>query len=96
MERLVEAAPAARAGDELDSAGLAVAPEQRVRGAAQLAGLDHAPVGQAHQRAGGDVEAGFDDAVVAQADADTGLGAQQAALPDLHGAARVHRAHVTQ
>ena len=44
--------------------------------------LDHLAVGQRDQRAGGDVEARLDRAVVAEPDADAGVGAEQAALAD--------------
>ena len=60
-----------------------------------VAALDDLAVGQRDQRAGGDVEPGLDGAVVAEADADAGVGAEQAALADaddLAAAAR-ERAH---
>ena len=52
-------------------------------------------VGQLHERAGGDVEPGLDDAVVAEADADAGVGTEQAAFADrdLFGPTTRQRAH---
>ena len=61
--------------------GLAVADEHQVVLTRQLAGLDHA-VGREHRRAGRDVQAGLDDAVVAEADADAAVRAEQAAFAD--------------
>ena len=60
---------------------LAVADEHQVVLPRQLAGLDHA-VGRQHRGAGGDVQAGLDDAVVAEADADTAVRAEQAPFAD--------------
>src|SRR5690606_2173413 len=56
--------------------------EQQTALAGQHPGLVDGPVGQRHLGAGGDVQAGFHDAVVAEGDADAGVGADQAALPD--------------
>src|SRR5690606_34487678 len=44
--------------------------------------LDYSAVGQRDLRAGGDVAAGLDDAVVSQRDADAGVRADQATLAD--------------
>ena len=76
--------PAQLAGarERLDGAGLRVAAEQQAVGAAQLAGLDDVAVGQRDERARRDVEPGLDRAVVAERDADAGVGAEQAALAD--------------
>src|SRR6266542_4256233 len=76
-------------------AGLAVADEEQVVLTGELLGLDDAAVGQFDRHAGGDVEAGFDGAVVAQADADAGVGADQRPLANtdhLRATAR-ERAH---
>ena len=60
-----------------------VAAEQQARPARQLAGLDDLAVGQWSRACpGGEVEAGLDDAVVAERDAEAGVGAEQAALAD--------------
>jgi hypothetical protein len=86
--------PVAGALAGLDGAGLAVADEHHPADAGQLAALDDAPSGQLHERAGGDVQPGLDDAVVAEADAMPGVGPEQAALADrdLGGAAARERA----
>ncbi len=70
------------ARQRLDRAGLRVAAEQQAVGAGQLERLDDLAVGQRHARAGRHVEAGLDDAVVAERDAEPGVGAEQAALAD--------------
>ena len=59
-----------------------VASEQHVVGPRQLQRLDHAAVGQGHLGARRDVAARLDHAVVAEGDADPGVGAEQAALTD--------------
>ena len=69
-------------GVRLDRAGLAVPAEHHVRRPRQLTGLHDRAVGQLHERAGGDVQPGLDHAVVAEADAEARVGAEQAALPD--------------
>ena len=63
--------------------------------ARQLATGDDLAVGKRDLRAGGQVEAGLDGAVVAQGDSEAGVGAQQATLPDRDdlGAAARQRAH---
>ena len=73
----------------------AVAPEQQVVAPGQVAGLDDRAVLQRHLGAGGDVAAGLDHAVVAERDADAGVGADQAPLADADdlGAAAGERAH---
>src|ERR1043165_3550909 len=93
----VQAAPArALLLLHLDGAGLAVAPEEQVVLAAELRGFDHLAVGQQGDLGTtGDIETGFHRAVVAEADAQAGVGAQQALLAeagDLFAAAR-ERAH---
>ena len=74
-------------GLALHGAGQRVATEQQIRLASQVARLDHLDQGvtlveQVHLGAGGDVQAGFDGVAVAQRDADTGVGADQAAFTD--------------
>src|SRR5690554_1987431 len=70
-------------GFALHRAGQAVATEQQVILAGQVAGFDDfyqvvIVVQQVHLGAGGDVQACFNRAAVAQRDADAGVGAQQA------------------
>lgn len=65
-----------------------VAAEQQVGLAGQVAGLDHFDqlvvlIQQVHLGAGGDVQAGLDGVAITQRDADTGVGANQAAFADL-------------
>ncbi len=95
MQRGVEAAPrpGALAGD--DGAGLAVADEHHPADARQLLALDDLAIGEGDERAGRDVEPGLDDAVVAEADPDAGVGTEEAALADrdLFGATARQRAH---
>ena len=81
VERDAVAAP--RHG--LDGAGHRVAAEQHVARAGELGGLDHLgspSPSEGDLGAGGDVAAGLDHAVVAERDADAGVGAEQAALAD--------------
>src|SRR4029453_4279765 len=89
--------PDARAGTvpRLDGAGDGVANEQQVVAPGELAGLDDRAVRESDLRAGREIEAGLDDAVVAERDAEPGLGAQEAAFadPDPLGAATRERAH---
>ena len=68
--------------EHLDGPARAVAPEQQPVGAAELGRLHHRAVGQGHPGAGRDVEAGLDHAVVAERDADAGVGADEAPLAD--------------
>src|SRR5215217_3986221 len=95
MERGVETAPRTGAGAGLDGAGLAVADEHHPVDARQLLALHDGTVGQRDERARGDVAAGLDDAVVAEADADAAVRTDQAALADgdLLGAAARQRPH---
>src|SRR5690554_3092187 len=70
-------------GFALHRAGQAVATEQQVILAGQVAGFDDfyqivIVVQQVHLGAGGDVQASFNRAAVAQRDTDAGVGAQQA------------------
>jgi hypothetical protein len=67
------------AGDHL--AGLAVTDEHHAADAREVTRLDD-PVGRHDGGGGRDVEAGLHDAVVAQADADAGIGSEQAPFPD--------------
>ena len=97
----------ATAGQGLDSTGLGVAAEQDVGGAGQLAGRDHArlleqAVVAGHHaalrhegdlRAGRQVQAGLDDAVVTQRDPETRVRPQQAALAQGHALAPAAREH---
>src|SRR5450755_2760954 len=87
----VQSAPGGLLGQRLDGAGLGVAAEQEPGLAGQLQGLGDLAVGQRHPGARGQVEARLHGAVVAEADPDTGVGAQQASLAhadDLLAAAR--------
>ena len=90
-----EPGPAARAREHLDGARLGVAAEQQPARAAQRPGLDDLAVGRGDLGPGGDVEAGLDRAVVAERDAQSGVGAEQAALADRDhlGAAARQGAH---
>src|SRR5699024_479859 len=85
------------AGDGLDGAGDRVAAEEDVVLSAEFGRLDHGVVlaGHGHSRTRSEVEARLDDAVVTDGDADTGVGAQQAAGADgdTVGAATGERAH---
>ncbi|MEO5874834.1 MAG: dipeptidase, partial [Streptosporangiaceae bacterium] len=82
VQGLVEAAPGAGAGDDLHRTGLGVAAEEQVALTGQFDGLGDLAVGEGDPGAGGDIEAGLDDAVVAEGDADTGVRAEQAALAE--------------
>src|SRR5690606_4975483 len=90
MERVVERDPGSRARQRLDRPGHRVAAQQQPVAARQLACGDHGGGGRRRAGAGedgdlgagGDVQPGLDDAVVAQRDPDAAVGAQQAALPD--------------
>src|SRR3954452_13501488 len=81
----VQRAPVAVAGERLQRAADAVAPEQQPVPPGELARLDDRAVRQRDPRAPGDVAAGLDDAPGAQRDADAGVGAQQAAAADRDG-----------
>ena len=78
--------PCAGARHGLDGAGDRVAAEQHAVAAGELERLDDgrllAAAHHGHLGAGGDVAAGLDDAVVAERDADAGVGAEQAALAE--------------
>src|SRR5688500_17851343 len=84
---------AARSG--LEHAGLGVGEEQDAVLARQLRRLDHRAVGHEHPAPGSDIGAGGHDAVVAERDADAGVGADQAVLADADDrrAAAGERAH---
>src|SRR5688572_12071155 len=82
VQCLVELDAAAGAGYRLQRAGHRVAAQQQTVHSRQFAGLDDAAVRQGQLRAGGDVAAGLDDAVVAERDTDPGVRADQAALAD--------------
>ena len=83
MERGVEVDPLA-AGAHLDAAGDGVTQEQQVGSPGKFPGLDHLAIRERHLGAGREIQAGFDDAVVAEGDAEPGLGTKEAALPDPH------------
>src|SRR5699024_2378239 len=74
--------------------GGGVAPEDQAAAPRKGVRLDGRAVDK-HLRAGGDVEPGLDDAVIAQGDAAAGVCAQQAALPEADDvfAASGERAH---
>src|SRR3954464_13652715 len=82
VEGGVEATPGAGAWSRLDRAGLAVAPEHHVAHAGQVACLDDLAVRQPDLRPGRHVAPGLDDTVVAEGDADAGVGAEQTALAE--------------
>jgi len=82
VQSSVEAAPGTVTGQHLEGAGHGVAPEQKAVAARDLGGLDDPTVGQRDPGACSDVGARLDDAVVAEADADPGVGADEAAGPD--------------
>src|SRR4051794_10515537 len=82
VEGGVETAPGPRPLSRLDGPGLAVADEHHPADAGHLAALRHLAVGQLHERAGGDVQAGLDDAIVTEADPDAGVGPEEAPLAD--------------
>src|SRR3954453_2436952 len=84
VERGVEPFPCDGSGDRLHRAGLAVASIEPPAGTAELARFDDLAVRHLDQRAGGDVQPGFDDTFIPEADADAGFSAQQAALADGH------------
>ncbi len=70
----VEVDAVAGPGPDLDGAGERVAPEEQpVWRRTARAALTTAPPARRDLRAGGDVEAGLDDAVVAEGDADAGV-----------------------
>ena len=75
MQILVERDALSVAGHHLDRAGQRVASEQQVATAGELVRLNRFTVGQSHFRSRGDVETGLDDAVVAQRNAQPGVGA---------------------
>src|SRR5262245_16912425 len=79
VEGGVEFDAGALAGAGLQGAGDRVAPEQQVRGAGEVAGLDDAAVGEGELRTRRDVDAGLDGAVVAERDADARVRADEAA-----------------
>src|ERR1700722_9558738 len=82
VEVRAQAAPRARPGDDLDRPADAVAPEQEPGLPAQVSCLGPLAVGERDDRAGRQVEPGLDDAVIAQRDAKSRVGAQQAPLAD--------------
>ena len=69
-------------GARLDGAGDRVAEEQQVARPESSRALTTVPSGRVTFGAGRDVEPGLDDAVVAERDAEAGVGAEQAALAD--------------
>src|SRR5690606_19709084 len=86
MEGVVERDARPRPGECLDGDGHGVAPQEQVGQARQLAGGDDRGRGggvsggrlDRHLGAGGDVQAGLDDAVVTEGDPDPAVGAEQA------------------
>src|SRR3954466_6004264 len=84
VERGVEPFPCDGSGDRLHRAGLAVAPIEQSPGTAELARFDDLAVRHLDERAGRDIQPGFDDTLIPEADADAGFSAQQAALADGH------------
>src|ERR1700691_512159 len=68
VEGGAEGAPLARPGDGLDGPGDAVAAEQQPGLPAQVPGLGLLAVGEGDDRPGGQIEPGFDDAVIAEGD----------------------------
>ena len=79
----VEPAPAAGARRPgLDRAALRMAAEDQAILAAQARSLDHAAIGQPHLGAGCEIQAGLDRALVAERDAEPGIGAEQASFAD--------------
>jgi putative membrane protein len=82
VEGGIEAAPGSAAGQGLEGTGEGIAPEQQSVGPGELGRLDDGAIGQGHPGAGGDVRARFDDAVVAEADADAGIRPDEATGSD--------------
>src|SRR4051794_38809400 len=88
VERGIQLDSLSGPGEDLDRTGLGVAPEEQARRAGERCRL--APprrVGAVKEEplgAGRDVEPRLDHAVVAEADPDSGVGAEQAALTDAH------------
>src|SRR5699024_1920876 len=82
VQRLVERDALTGPVAGLDATGDRVAQEEESAAPGELSRLDDVAGGQAHLRAGGDVEARLDDAVVTKRDADAGLRADEAALAD--------------
>ena len=83
MQGGVELDAGARAGADLERAGDGVAQEQQPRHAGRAPrALTTRPSGSSDLRAGRDVAAGLDHAVVAERDADAAVRADQAALAD--------------
>src|SRR3954467_8435876 len=96
VQSLVELDLPAGPGTGLDGPRLGVAPEEQAGRSGQLGGLDEPVRGQQpHLGAGGDVAPRLDDAVVPEADADTGVRADEAPPPDRDDvrAAAGQRAH---
>src|SRR5690242_3126905 len=95
MELRVQRAPGLLAGDRLERAALRIAPEHQVRTAGQRACPNHAAILQPDARTGRDVAAGLDDTIVTERNADSGVGADQAAFADrdLDLSAARERAH---
>ena len=82
VEGGVEAAPGAAARQGLECPGDGVAPEEQAVRSGQFGRLDDTAVGQGDPGSGSDVGARLDDAVVAEADADSGVRPDQAAGAD--------------
>src|SRR5665647_2157996 len=85
MQVRVEGHADARPGQRLDRTGDRVATEEQPVAAGQVARGDHprpVPAQQGHLGARREVEAGLHDAVVTEADAQPGVGADQGTAPD--------------
>src|SRR4051812_33826314 len=82
VEGAVEAAPGAGARAGLDRTVDAVAPEHHVAHTGEVASPYDVAVRQCHLGPRGDVAPRLDDAVVAERDADAGVGPEQAALAE--------------
>src|SRR4051812_17631523 len=82
VQGVVQRDPDAGTRTGLQGAADAVAPELPAVLPGELDRLHHPAIGQGDLRPGGDVRAGLHDAVVPQRDADTRVGAEQAAPAD--------------
>src|SRR6478735_9672802 len=82
VQRRVQLDRVAGPAPDLDRAADRVADVEQSALARQLHRLDHLATGQADLRGRGHVETRLHDAVVAEGDADAGVGAEQTALAD--------------
>ena len=83
MQDLVEPAPGATSLQALDGARDRVSAEQHVVDAGKVTTFGGGLVGQGDHRSSGDVETGFDHAIVSERDPDSRIGTEQTSLPDL-------------